>query len=67
MKEFNAKNLKQILWETLNKLKNNEIEVDVAQAIASQSREVTRVVNTQKEVLRLNGDKMSKDLMDYVK
>ena len=67
MEKFNAKNLKSILWETLNKLKANEIEVDVAAAIASQSREITRVVNTQKEILRLNNDKMGKDLTEYAK
>lgn len=47
MKELTAVNLKDALWETLNDLKGNKIQPSEADAIACQSREILRTVNTQ--------------------
>ena len=47
MKELTAVNLKDALWGTLNDLKDNKIQPAEADAIACQSREILRTVNTQ--------------------
>jgi len=52
MKELNAKNLKQALWETLNDVKSGDKPPAEADAIASQSREILRTVKTQLQIAR---------------
>lgn len=47
MQKFNAKNLKSILWETLNGINGNQISVEQAQVMASTAREIIRTTNTQ--------------------
>lgn len=47
MPDLNATNLKEVLWETLNKVKNDEITPHQAGAIAAQAREILRTVNIQ--------------------
>lgn len=49
--KLNAKNLKDALWRTLNEIRSGEIPAANADAIASQSREILRTVNTQLRVL----------------
>ena len=50
MSTLNAANLKQALWETLQGIKNNEIQPSNGDAIASQAREILRTVKVQLQV-----------------
>jgi len=64
---LNAKNLKNILWETLLGVKSGKVEVGVADAIASQSREIVRVIKSQQSILMHARKKVTADLLDYAK
>lgn len=50
MKKLNAKNLKDVLWETLNGVKSGKMQPAEADSIATQSREILRTVNTQLKI-----------------
>lgn len=50
MEKLTAENLKNVLWDTLNKVKSGEIQASQADSIATQSREILRTVNTQLKV-----------------
>jgi hypothetical protein len=50
MEKLTAENLKSALWDTLNKVRSGEIQPSQADAIATQSREILRTVNTQLRV-----------------
>lgn len=50
MNDLTATNLKDALWETLNKLRTDEIQPGQADAIAAQAREILRTTNTQLRV-----------------
>ena len=53
--ELNAKNLKATLWDTINDLREQKIDPGVADAIASQSREMIRVVREQRMIVQSAG------------
>lgn len=65
METLSAKNLKSILWETLQKLKIGNIEVAEADAIAIQSREIIRVIKSQQSIIKQAGEKINAELVDY--
>lgn len=65
MENLSAKNLKTILWETLNKLKNGEVEASQADAIAIQSREIIRVIKSQQSIMKQAGENITQELIDY--
>ena len=47
IKELNASNLKNELWDTLVELRSGSIQPGQGDAIASQAREILRTVRTQ--------------------
>lgn len=49
--ELSATNLKEALWETLNQVKNGDMQPSQGDAVASQAREIIRTVNTQLRVM----------------
>lgn len=51
MRELSASSLKDALWETLNGIKNENMQPGQGDAIASQAREILRTVNTQLRVV----------------
>jgi hypothetical protein len=63
--KLTASNLKSILWDTLNGVKDKTIDVAQADAVASQSREIVRVIRSQQDVLRHASKKVTKELVDY--
>jgi len=65
MNSLSALNMKKVLWDTLNKLQNNKIDVAVADAIASQSREIVRVIRSQQSIIKQAGENVTKELVDY--
>lgn len=65
MELLSAKNLKSILWETLQKLKIGNIEVSEADAIAMQSREIIRVIKSQQSIIKQANQQLTEELVDY--
>lgn len=47
MNDLTAKNLKNALWDTLNKVKDGSMEPGQADSIASSAREILRTTNIQ--------------------
>jgi len=47
MKKLNAENLKDVLWNTLNEVKDGNMQPSQADSIAVQAREILRTTNTQ--------------------
>ena len=50
IRPLSARNLKDILWETLTDLKHENILPNRADAIAAQSREILRTIKVQLQV-----------------
>ncbi len=65
MKNLTATTLKTALWETLNDLKNGKVEVNQANAIATQSREILRAVNTQLKISSQSGRDIATTAIDF--
>ena len=63
--DLNAVNLKHALWSTLRDLRSNEIDANVADAIACQAREIIRTTRIQTQILSLAGLPMSVELVDF--
>lgn len=65
MENLSAKNMKTLLWHTLQGLKSGEIEVGQADGIALQCREIIRVIKTQQSIIKQAGEKITEELVDY--
>ena len=50
MKSLTASNLKAALWETLAGLRENSMQPNQADAIASQAREILRTIKVQLQI-----------------
>ena len=66
-KKLSVKNMKTVLWETLQKLEKNDIDVGSADAIAQQSREIVRVIKVQQSILSQAKENITDELIDYAK
>ncbi len=66
-KKLTAKELKGILWETIQKLLKNEIDVGTADSIAQQSREIVRVIKSQQSILGQAHENITEELLSYAK
>lgn len=64
-KELSAVNLKNVLWETLNKVKDGEMDAGAADSIASQSREIMRTINVQLQVARQSKRQVPMEIVDF--
>lgn len=64
-KELNATNLKNVLWQTLNKVKDGEMEAGAADSIASQSREIMRTINVQLQVARQTKRQVPTEIIEF--
>lgn len=63
--ELTATNLKNRLWETLNKVKDGEMEAGAADSIATQAREIMRTVNVQLQVARQTKRQVPMEIIDF--
>ena len=64
-KKLNAKNLKDELWSVLQDLRNNKIEPTQAEAVASQSREIIRVLRTEQSILKQANRSVTEELVSF--
>lgn len=60
-----AQNLKNILWNTLQGVKDGSVEISKADAIAMQSREIVRVIKSQQSIISQAKQGISNELIDY--
>jgi len=65
MKNLTAKNLKSALWETLNEVKDGNMQPMQADAIATQAREILRTTNTQLRISSQAKRDISTDVIDF--
>lgn len=63
--ELTATNLKNVLWETLNKVKDGEMDAGAADSIATQSREIMRTINVQLSVARQTKRQVPMEIIDF--
>lgn len=63
--KLTAKNMKEVLWTTLLKLKNGKMDVAEADAMSSQAREIIKVIKTQQSILSQAGRTVTNDLIEY--
>jgi hypothetical protein len=52
---LSADSLKQVLWETLQGVRAKKIDPGAANSIASQSREIMRIVQTEIKIAEMTG------------
>ena len=65
--ELNAINLKAVLWDTLQGVKNGSITPASGDVVASQAREILRTVRTQLSIFSQAGKSVSGELVDFAK
>jgi hypothetical protein len=63
--ELTATNLKNVLWQTLNKVKDGEMEAGAADSIATQSREIMRTINVQIQVARQTKRQVPMEIVEF--
>lgn len=64
-KQLTAVNLKNVLWETLNNVKNGKIQYADADAIAGQSREILRTVKTQLQIAAATNRSVPMEVVNF--
>lgn len=67
MNTLNAVTLKESLWETLNEIKDGNLEASKGDAIASQAREILRTVRVQVVILDKAHADITKELVEFAK
>ena len=65
MSKLNAESLKDALWETLQGVKDGNIQPGVGDAIASQAREILRTTNTQLRVFQQAKRQVSSSVIEF--
>lgn len=65
MKNLNAKNLKETLWECLNDVKDGKIQAAEADSVATQAREILRTTNTQLRIFSQSKRNVDTELIDF--
>lgn len=64
-KKLTATNLKNELWDTLLKVKDQSIEPGQADAIASQAREILRATKVQLQITSMSKREVSAELISF--
>jgi hypothetical protein len=65
-KSLTAKNLKDELWDVLQDVRKGKIEPVEAEAVASQSREIIRVLRVQQSIIKQANEKITNEMLDFV-
>lgn len=63
--KLNAKNLKNVLWETLNRIGSKELTPSEGDAVACQAREILRTVNVQLRISEKSTRPIVSDLISF--
>jgi len=62
---LNANSLRNVLWETLNDIRTNQMLPNRGDAIASQAREILRTVKTQLQIASAARRGVPEDILDF--
>lgn len=62
---LSAVNLKNVLWDTINQVKNNNMTAGNADAVACQAREILRTVRTQLMVSNQTGRSVPTEVVEF--
>jgi len=65
VKELNASNLKNALWETLNSIKEGTVQPAQGDAVAAQAREILRTVKVQLQVTNQSKRSVPADVIAF--
>lgn len=65
MSELTASNLKNALWESLNKIRDGSMQPGEGDAIASQAREILRTVKVQLSVMAQSKRNVPTNVIDF--
>jgi hypothetical protein len=63
--KLTATNLKNVLWDTLLKVKSGKMEAGQADSVASQAREILRTTTVQLKVASQSNRVIAKDVIDF--
>jgi len=66
IKKLTAKNLKDELWEVLQEVRSGKIDPHQAEAVASQSREIIRVLRVQQSIIKQASEKITEEMLKFV-
>ena len=66
MSKLSAVNLKNVLWETLNNIKSDNMLPAQGDAIAAQAREIIRTVKVQLQVVAQAKRNVPTEIIDFV-
>lgn len=66
MSNLSAVNLKNVLWETLNNIKSDNMLPAQGDAIAAQAREIIRIVKVQLQVVAQAKRNVPTEIIDFV-
>ena len=64
-KHLTAVNLKDVLWQTLNDIKSENMQANQGDAIAAQAREILRTVKVQLQVAGQTKRKVPADVISF--
>lgn len=63
--KLTATNLKNVLWDTLLKVKSGKMEAGQADSVASQAREILRTTTVQLKVASQSNRVIAKDVIEF--
>ena len=63
--KLNATNLKDVLWDTLQKVKSGEMLPQAGDVVATQAREILRCVRTQLTIFSQAAQSVSNELIEF--
>lgn len=63
--KLSASNLKAVLWETLNQIKDDQMLPAQGDAIAAQAREILRTVKVQLQVVGQSKRQVPTDVIEF--
>ncbi len=65
IRPLTASSLKDILWETLNDVKSEQMLPNRADAVAAQSREILRTIKTQMQIAGQSKRGLPQEIIDF--
>ena len=64
-KALNAKNLKAVLWDSINQVKNGTMTYSDADSIATSAREILRTTHTQLRIAQASNRAVATDVIEF--
>jgi hypothetical protein len=63
--KLTASNLKNVLWDTLNQVKEGRMDAGAADSIATQAREIVRTTHLQLQVAKQSKRQIPMEIIDF--